>query len=415
MYRINFSVISIVLTISVFLTSCSFNDLTDLWPSGASDDEIVIREIPGDDFDPENTEDLLVTRTSEDESLIENIPEVAASSSEDTVENILDQTDNEADVQFETSNRSNIPSILTYVGERIIDMRDEYDNLSDEIENRYNNFRMLRANGVESAEIYHSTVAAISARLQIGTTPGNPILLDQYEKAQTELAEVATQGQALVDLGNQVALLSARVSYLRDQTRSAKRLRGAVDEDHRNLSLLQDEIKRKTVELTRLLEDLNETVRRRDIYLAAERRRLTQLASAISVGESFGLGLGTLKSLPVLDEKENNKQESSDTNVSGNPIAVLKIEGESLKYNQGLFGAVSAALERTPDATFTLVAVSSSAGNASEKAQRAANAREEAGKVISSLISMGMPADRLSVTELALSEIEDTEVRLYAD
>ena len=357
----------------------------------------------------------MVTRTSEDESLIENIPEVAASSSEDTVENILDQTDNEADVQFETSNRSNIPSILTYVGERIIDMRDEYDNLSDEIENRYNNFRMLRANGVESAEIYHSTVAAISARLQIGTTPGNPILLDQYEKAQTELAEVATQGQALVDLGNQVALLSARVSYLRDQTRSAKRLRGAVDEDHRNLSLLQDEIKRKTVELTRLLEDLNETVRRRDIYLAAERRRLTQLASAISVGESFGLGLGTLKSLPVLDEKENNKQESSDTNVSGNPIAVLKIEGESLKYNQGLFGAVSAALERTPDATFTLVAVSSSAGNASEKAQRAANAREEAGKVISSLISMGMPADRLSVTELALSEIEDTEVRLYAD
>ena len=178
---------------------------------------------------------------------------------------------------------------------------------------------------------------------------------------------------------------------------------------------MQDEIKRKTVELTRLLEDLNETVRRRDIYLAAERRRLTQLASAISVGESFGLGLGTLKSLPVLDEKENNKQESSDTNVSGNPIAVLKIEGESLKYNQGLFGAVSAALERTPDATFTLVAVSSSAGNASEKAQRAANAREEAGKVISSLISMGMPADRLSVTELALSEIEDPEVRLYAD
>ena len=415
MYRKKISVISIVFTISVFLTSCSFNDLTDLWPSGAGDDEIVIREIPGDDFDPENAEDFLVTRTSEEESSLENIPEVAVSSSEDTVENILDQTSNDTNDQFETSNRSSIPSILTYVGERIIDMRDEYNNLSDEIENRYNNFRMLKANGVESAEIYHSTVAAISARLQIGTTPGNPILLDQYEKAQTELAEVATQGQALVELGNQVALLSARVSYLRDQTRSAKRLRGAVDEDHRNLSLLQDEIKRKTVELTRLLEDLNETVRRRDIYLAAERRRLTQLASAISVGESFGLGLGTLKSLPVLDEKDNNNQESSDTNVSGNPIAVLKIEGESLKYNQGLFGAVSAALERTPDATFTLVAVSSSAGNASEKAQRAANAREEAGKVISSLISMGMPADRLSVTELALSEIEDTEVRLYAD
>ena len=295
-------------------------------------------------------------------------------------------------------------------------MKEEYDNLSNEIMNKYNNFRVLKSNGVESAEVYHSTVGAISARLQIGTTPGNPILLDQYEKAQTELAEVAAQGQALVELGNQIALLSARISYLRDQTRSAKRLRGAVDEDHRNLSKLQDEIKRKTVDLTRLLEELNEVVRRRDIYLAAERRRLTLLASAISVGESFGLGLGTLKSLPVLDDDEKNEiRSNTDTDLSGNPIAVLKIKGESLKYNQGLYGAISAALERAPNATFTLVAVSSSAGNASEKAQRAASAREKAGKVVSSLISMGMPADRLSVTELALAEIEDTEVRVYTD
>jgi len=72
-------------------------------------------------------------------------------------------------------------------------------------------------------------------------------------------------------------------------------------------------------------------------------------------------------------------------------------------------------LERSPNASFTLVAVSSTAGNSSDKAARAANARDKAGKIISSLISMGMPADRLSITELALAEIEDTEVRLYTD
>ena len=69
-----------------------------------------------------------------------------------------------------------------------------------------------------SAEVYHSTVAAISARLQIGTTPGNPILLNQYERALTELAAVGSQGQEMVELGNQISLLSARVSYLKDQT-----------------------------------------------------------------------------------------------------------------------------------------------------------------------------------------------------
>ena len=40
---------------------------------------------------------------------------------------------------------------------------------------------------------------------------------------------------------------------------------------------------------------------------------------------------------------------------------------------------------------------------------------EEAGKIISSLISMGMPADRLSITDLALANVEDTEVRVYTD
>ena len=217
----------------------------------------------------------------------------------------------------------------------------------------------------------------------------------------------------LVDLGNQIALLNTRISYLRDQARSAKRLRGAVDQDHRNLSSLQDDIKRRTVDVIRLLQNLNETVRRRDIYLAAERRRLTQLASAIAVGESFGLGLGPLKSLPVTDD--SNVIEKRSDSLTGNPIVVLRIKEQASKFNQGLFGAVSAALERSPNAKFTLVAVSSSAGNASEKAERAANAREDAGKVISSLISMGMPADRLSVTELALAEVEDTEVRVYAD
>ena len=85
------------------------------------------------------------------------------------------------------------------------------------------------------------------------------------------------------------------------------------------------------------------------------------------------------------DENVINQDKRSDANLSGNPIAVIRMQGEENKFSQGLFGAVSAALERSPNASFTLVAVSSSSGNSSEKAARAANAREEAGKIISSL------------------------------
>ena len=411
----NFLNILFILFFSLILANCSINDVTNLWPSGSPDEEeIVIREIPGDSFDPEDTEEIIITQNNDDyDTTISNVSE-----SDTSVADIIDESEPSTNMSEQKNKQTSLPNesvspIQTYVGERIIEMRDEYQSLDNEVSTKLENFENLRLSGISSAEVYHSTVAAISARLQIGTTPGNPVLLNQYERAQTELAEVGAQGQMLVDLGNQIALLNTRISYLRDQTRSAKRLRGAVDQDHRNLSYLQDDIKRRTVDVVRLLQDLNETIRRRDIYLAAERRRLTQLASAIAVGESFGLGLGPLKSLPVSDEDDIEEKRSD--NLSGNPIAILKIKEQSTKFNQGLFGAVSAALERAPDAKFTLVAVSSSAGNASEKAERAASAREKAGTVISSLISMGMPADRLTVTELALADIEDTEVRVYAD
>ena len=403
----------IIIISAFYISACSINSVTDLIPGfpedAEEDNEIVIRELPDESFDPEDTIEILSDQNSEGEvEIIQSTDQEVTS-----IDNIL-QEDEGDNIDSLQKARANVPSVLTYVGERIIEMRQEYGNLVSAVTDSDNGFTKLKEQGIASAEVYHSTVAAISARLQIGTTPGNPVLLDQYEKAQTELAEVGAQGQIIVDLGNQIALLSTRVSYLMDQTRSAKRLRGAVDEDHRRLSLLQDDLKRKSVEITRLLENLNETVRRRDIYLAAERRRLTLLASAISVGESFGMGLGSIKSLPV-DTDNSNLEKKSDANLSGNPIAVIRIDGSSNKFTQGLFGAVSAALDRAPNATFTLVAVSSSAGNPSEKAQRAAYAREDAGKVVSSLISMGMPADRLSVTELALANVENTEVRLYAD
>ena len=81
----------------------------------------------------------------------------------------------------------------------------------------------------------------------------------------------------------------------------------------------------------RSLEELNETIRRRDIFLAAERRRLTLLANAISVGESFGIGLGTIQSLPINDDGDSSNQRSQ-SDVSPNPIAIFKIQTGNLIF-----------------------------------------------------------------------------------
>ena len=405
-----------------FLASCSYSDLTDLWPSGNdAEEEIVIREIPTESFDPEDTEEITITEieTSDEATEIDIISNEADVNdpNENNLDSLLtqDETDS-SENNVQTTNNGRADPVFTYVGQRILEMQEEFNKLDADIKQGEANFEGLKFNGIKSAENYHSIVAAIAARLQIGTTPGNPVLLNQYEQAQTELAEVGAQGQNLVDVGNQIALFSTRVSYLLEQARSAKKLRGAVDEDHRNLSSFQDALKRRSVDVLRILEDLNETVRRRDIFLAAERRRLTQLATAISVGESFGLGLGALGSLPAINDNENTELErrSDSIPVSPNPIAVFRIN-EQENYEQNLFGAISATLDKAPQSRFTLVAVSSSAGNPSEQAERAANARNDVSKLINSLVSMGMPVDRISVSSLSVANIENTEVRLYAD
>jgi hypothetical protein len=393
-----------------------------MWPSDESaEEEIVIREIPDNSFDPEEMEEVIVDNASTDED-DETIPEITIVddegniNTEETIDTILDENEllsNELDQEIENTNSRGQP-VFTYVGQRILEMQNEFNKLDNEISEKKISFDLLKSNGIKSAENYHSIVGAIAARLQIGTTPGNPILLDQFENAQTELASVSAQGQNIVDVGNKISLLSTRVSYLLEQARAAKKLRGAVDQDHRDLSSFQDTLKRRSVDVMRSLEELNETIRRREIFLAAERRRLTLLANAISIGESFGTGLGTVKSLPVSNEN-NSYDQKSQSSVSPSPIAIFKIRSESENYHQDLFGAVSAVLEKAPKAKFTLVAVSSSAGNASKQAERAANAKLDVGKLISSLIAMGMPVDRLSVNSLSVASIENTEVRLYAD
>ena len=63
---------SIVFLLVSLLSSCSYNDLTDLWPSGNDvEEEIVIREIPGESFDPEETEEITITEIEDSDEIAE--------------------------------------------------------------------------------------------------------------------------------------------------------------------------------------------------------------------------------------------------------------------------------------------------------------------------------------------------------
>lgn len=398
--------------IAFIVQACSMSP-DALWPTLEEEERMALPKVvevsPTQD---ENTDRVaVVTEQPTNNVIYEEADSVAVgpAQEEETVVIASSQTRRRAPA---VSQQARTGAILTYVGRKAGEMREEYLQLVQDLNGQRGSFDEARAIGIGSAERYHATIAAVAARLQVGTTPGNPILLQQYEMAQDELASVGKQGQDLVDLGTRVASLSSRASYLLEATRSSRRLRGAVDEDHRQLARLEDDVRRAGIDITRLLEELNEAVRRQDVYLAAERRRLTQLSAAINTGESLGSGLGNIPSLAPTGE---TLEPRADSILGGAPIAVIRVIGESDEYEQSLYGAVSAALDSNPASSFTLVAVSPVTGNPSEKAERAALARDQANRVLRSLVSMGMPASRLSVTERAFSGVTTQEVHVFAN
>ena len=75
----NKSILKILLTVFavIFFNNCSIGDYTDLWPTESDENsEVVIREIPGDSFDPEDTEEVDVVISNEDDSEITIIDEI---------------------------------------------------------------------------------------------------------------------------------------------------------------------------------------------------------------------------------------------------------------------------------------------------------------------------------------------------
>ncbi len=67
------------------------------------------------------------------------------------------------------------PSSGTVVGNRALELRDEILRLRASVNLNSNEFAVLRSSGAAGAVQYHSTVAAITARLQNGTTRCRPL------------------------------------------------------------------------------------------------------------------------------------------------------------------------------------------------------------------------------------------------
>lgn len=303
----------------------------------------------------------------------------------------------------------------TVVGQKVQQLSTELRDLQARLNQRNDTLQQIRGSTIQNAQRYHGTVAAIQARLQLGTTPGNPVLVNQWNQAQGELDRVSQDIAAMNALANEVAADSSLAGFLLESARATYGIAGAIDEDHRQLSVLEDETNKTVVVIDRLLNELSEDVSRQTAYIANERRSLGTVALAIKNGELYGTSLASRAYYPATAATAPMPERSAFGAVpaTGRPLVVIRFDRENVEYEQALYTAVSRALEQRPDARFDLVAVSPGTGSAADVALSRSRSRKHADEVLRTLTGMGLPADRVALTSTTTAEARAAEVHIY--
>jgi hypothetical protein len=191
--------------------------------------------------------------------------------------------------------------------------------------------------------------------------------------------------------------------------RAAFGVSGAVDEDHRQLRQLQDQVAQTNVDVDRLLSLMSSDVARQNEYLATERSNLTALASGVSKGDFLGTTLAS-NTIPMPAQPTLPPGAGA---ASGRPLVTIRFDRPNVNYEQALYQAARKALEIRPNAAFDVVGVAPASGAAAQVALNGNIARTNADRVVRSLLSMGLPADRVSTGQTNDANIQANEVRIY--
>jgi hypothetical protein len=298
----------------------------------------------------------------------------------------------------------------TYVGAKVQALRADLQQLQDNI-NRHNvDLQQIRQGMAQDAATYYSLVGTINSRLQVGTTPGNPELIAEWNQSQTALDRMANDVAKLSNLSNQAAADSSVAAYILESAKAVYRLQGAVEEDHRQLGLLESEVNRILVPIDQLLNAISDDISRQSNYVSNERWNLVTLSLSVRNGELYGQSLATNAITTV---PRPPSAAALAKMIDRRPLVIIRFYRPKVRYEKPLYTAVRRALERRPHVVFDLVAVAPQQGNSSQLALHSEASKRNAENVFRSLTSMGLAAERVSLSATTNAIVQSDEVRLY--
>jgi len=294
------------------------------------------------------------------------------------------------------------PDTGTAVNKTVQALRNQVMGLQQKLSGNYGQLTQLRNQGAGAASAYQEAKAHITTRLQVGTTRGNPELVAEWNTAQGQLDALSANVNALNALGTDITNDSSAAHFALDQIGATFSVSGAVDEDHRQLQLLDDQTSQTIVMIDRLLKETSDAIQRQTAYLANERANLTTLAAAIKSGDFYGGGVTSSLGTGGIQAA-----------YAGTPLVVVKFDRPNVDYQQILYAALNQALQNRPGANFQVVAVSPTRGSAASVQIAQSTARRHAQDVMHTMTEMGVPATRMALSAATDPAATTSEVRVF--
>lgn len=304
---------------------------------------------------------------------------------------------------FEPVKVSEVDNTGTFVGQKVITFRNELSQLQDSIKANNQQLQGIRSSVVNNALQYHKTIGMIEAKLQVGTTPGNPHMFEMLSEAQNNIQVMSSNSAALNQLSAKVSADTANTDYLVEAIRSAYSISGAVDEDHRQLRVLENEAGQTSVLMHSLLNEVNSDISRQQQYVDTANNNIAKLSDAIRIG-SYGVNNVPMMRSSAIGVISAHSAQGKPALISGKPLFSVKFNSENVNYKDGLKQAVANAVAKKPNVNFDVVAVNSLRGS---------SAQTFASKIFQEIINLGVSADKVNISARTDAEASAPEVLVF--
>ena len=305
----------------------------------------------------------------------------------------------------------------TFVGQKVGPLREDLVAVLDAFNIHRDSYEEIKSRVYGASTEFYGTVAAINTKLQLGTTPGNPVLVWQYDQAQTELDNIEEYMREINLLNQKVNADAGVVALLKSTLNKTLRLAGAIDQDHRQLELLEDDTEKLEIDIARLINEITEEISRQAGFAKIENQNMLVMAVAIRNGEAMGTGIlnRSFLAAQALAEAGSPDQQLDvpKVSISGLPLVVIRFDDPDIDYEKTLFDAIGTTVDKKPGATFGLVAVSPIGKNEGETRINASKVKKYAERVLRSMVSFGLPSKKVALSAKTSGDVVVPEVHIY--